>query len=314
MIDLWSHKKVTLVFLTKDDESTIRNQVEEGFLTGFVDEVLVVDSSSRDRTLAEVSYTKARISSCSNVFESFRRAIDRASGDLIIFGDPKGIVPAKELVKLLAYTDTSSCVFGSRTRWLSNELEGKEKKLFLKNLKLSSKLGASTITGIDDILPPIFLLDGDTKGLDFQFSGHKGLLPFDVMRTCIISRSMFFQVPIEYHSYTLDSDSSTLSDRHALKEIKSFIKEMQRRERPERRRHAAVQSKPEEVDGPDEDPAVIKRRLAYLRKRLGDYDKPYIAQDAREKIEAAVKNAASSRNRSSSSSRRRKSQKPRQAR
>ncbi len=300
---MWNHHKITLVFLTKDNADSIRTQIEEGFLTGYVDEVIVADSSSTDRTLSETSYTKARIASCSNIYEAFRTSIDRALGDLIIFGDPSGIVPSKELVKLLAYSDTSTHIFGSRTRWLLNEISGTDKKAFKINMSAASALSEYTVVTLDDLLPPIFLIPRDSKGPEIRFSGHVNLLPFDVLKNAIEQGSMYFQVPIEYHSYSLDEDVRVFTDRRLRRIITGFKKELKRKDRPSRKMSPSQEKESHSEKNPDYDPVVIKRRLAYLRKRLGDYDKPYISQEARVKIEDAVKKAASKSNSSSTSPR-----------
>ncbi|MFP4656557.1 MAG: glycosyltransferase family 2 protein [Candidatus Woesearchaeota archaeon] len=305
VIPLWSHKKVSLIFLTKNNSDSIRNQAEEGFMTGFVDEVLVVDSSSSDRTLSEISYTKARIASCPNIFEAFRTSIARASGDIIVFGDPSGVVPSKELVKLLAYTDTSSCVFGSRRRWLMNELNGSDKVAFARNVSHANSISDYTVVAIDDILPPIFALERSAMDFDVDFSGFTDLLSFDILKDCIRHGCMYFQIPIEYHSYSLEKDRKVFSDRKMRKTVKALRKELKRhvktRQKSTLKRKVTDDS---EDHKSDDDPTVIKRRLSYLRKRLGDYDKPFISQEARAKIENAVRDV--SRNKSSSSSQRRK--------
>ncbi len=95
----------------------IRSAVEEFLLLGVVDEVIVVNNNSRDRTLDEARQTRARI--VNEVQQSYgfalRRGLREATGDLIIMAEPDGTFMGKDLYKLLAYADDFDMVCGTRT-------------------------------------------------------------------------------------------------------------------------------------------------------------------------------------------------------
>ena len=83
-----------------------------------VDEVVVVDNNSRDRTAAEAGATQRarrlgdaaglRVSRCG-------AACSEARGDIIILAEPDGTFIGRDVLKLLAYADDFDMVCGTRT-------------------------------------------------------------------------------------------------------------------------------------------------------------------------------------------------------
>ena len=114
---MWNNKKVSVVLPTYNEKDSIARIINEYYLTGYVDEVIVVNNNAAEGTKEAVKQTKAK-----QVFESkqgygyaIRRGIDEVSGDLIIISEPDGTFSPKDIVKLLAYSDDYDVVWGTRT-------------------------------------------------------------------------------------------------------------------------------------------------------------------------------------------------------
>ena len=58
---MFGNKTVSIVFPAYNEEGNIRRAIEDFFLSGVVDEIVVVDNNSRDGTFAEASSTRARV-------------------------------------------------------------------------------------------------------------------------------------------------------------------------------------------------------------------------------------------------------------
>ena len=86
-------------------------------LPGIVDEVIVVDNNSRDRTAEEAAMTPARIvaESAQGYGYALRRGLREATGDLVILAEPDGTFVGRDILKLLAYSDDFDMVCGTRT-------------------------------------------------------------------------------------------------------------------------------------------------------------------------------------------------------
>jgi len=130
---MWNGKKVTVIFPTYNEKDSIRQETEEAFATGVVDEVLVVNNNAAPGTSEEVAKTRAR-----EVFEkrqgygrAIRTGFEQAQGELLIISEPDGTFSMRDVVKLLAYSDDFDYVLGTRTTrtmiW-----EGANMGLFLK--------------------------------------------------------------------------------------------------------------------------------------------------------------------------------------
>jgi glycosyltransferase involved in cell wall biosynthesis len=114
---MWDARTVSVVFPAYNEEQYIRAAVEDFFLAGVVDEVVVVDNNSRDRTAEEVTGTKARLvrETAQGYGHALRRGLREATGDLVILAEPDGTFVGRDLLKLLAYADDFDMVCGTRT-------------------------------------------------------------------------------------------------------------------------------------------------------------------------------------------------------
>ena len=114
---MYGSKTVSIVLPAYNEEHGIRAAVDDFFATGVVDEVLVIDNNSRDNTFAEASLTKARVikESKQGYGNALRRGLRDATGDLVIMAEPDGTFVARDILKLLAYSDDFEMVCGTRT-------------------------------------------------------------------------------------------------------------------------------------------------------------------------------------------------------
>lgn len=114
---MWDGQTVSVVFPAYNEEQYIRAAVEDFFLPGVVDEVIVVDNNSRDRTAAEATLTRARVvtETKQGYGHALQRGLREATGDLVIMAEPDGTFVGRDVLKLLAYAGDFDMVCGTRT-------------------------------------------------------------------------------------------------------------------------------------------------------------------------------------------------------
>jgi len=114
---MYGSRTISVVLPAYNEEQYIRAAVEDFLSTGMVDEVVVVDNNSRDRTADEAARTPARIvrETAQGYGHALRRGLREASSDLIILAEPDGTFVGRDIVKLLAYADDFDMVCGTRT-------------------------------------------------------------------------------------------------------------------------------------------------------------------------------------------------------
>jgi glycosyltransferase involved in cell wall biosynthesis len=114
---VYQSKTVSVIFPAYNEEQYIRAAVEDFFLPGVVDEVIVVDNNSRDGTVREARQTNARIvhESAQGYGNALRRGLREATGELVIMAEPDGTFVGRDVLKLLAYAEDFDMVCGTRT-------------------------------------------------------------------------------------------------------------------------------------------------------------------------------------------------------
>jgi glycosyltransferase involved in cell wall biosynthesis len=114
---MYGQKSVTVVFPTYNEQQYIRPAIEDFFSVGVVDEILVVDNNSRDRTADEARLTRARVvqETAQGYGHALRRGLREAASDIVIMAEPDGTFIGRDVLKLLAYSDDFDMVCGTRT-------------------------------------------------------------------------------------------------------------------------------------------------------------------------------------------------------
>ena len=114
---MYEGQRVSVILPAYNEEGSIRAAVEDFFATGVVDEVVVVDNNSRDRTAEETRLTPARLvqEPQQGYGYALRRGLREASGELIVMAEPDGTFVARDVLKLLAYAGDFDMVCGTRT-------------------------------------------------------------------------------------------------------------------------------------------------------------------------------------------------------
>src|SRR3989338_378313 len=114
---MWKGKKISVVFPAYNEGKNIRKAIDEFFAIDIVDEIVVVDNNSKDNTAEEAKKTKARyvLEKRQGYGWANRRGLAEAKGDFIITCEPDGTFLAKDIFKLLAYTDDFDAVFVTST-------------------------------------------------------------------------------------------------------------------------------------------------------------------------------------------------------
>jgi glycosyltransferase involved in cell wall biosynthesis len=114
---MYGSKTVSVVFPAYNEERSIGPAVKDFSIPGVVDEIIVVDNNSSDRTAEEAGQTHARVVRETRQGYGFalRRGLAEATGDIIILAEPDGTFIGRDVQKLLAYADDFDMVCGTRT-------------------------------------------------------------------------------------------------------------------------------------------------------------------------------------------------------
>ena len=110
-------KRVSVAMPAYNEEAFIRQAVSDFKALPEVDEVIVVDNNSRDRTAALAQEAGARVvrEGRQGYGHACRTGLVSASGDLVFIVEPDGTFRAKDLFKMLAYAEEFDAVLGTRT-------------------------------------------------------------------------------------------------------------------------------------------------------------------------------------------------------
>lgn len=114
---MFRDQKISLVLPAYNEEDNIASAVEEFKATGLLDEIVVVNNNSRDRTRERALAAGARVvdETTQGYGAALQRGLREATGDLIVLAEPDGTFVPADLSKLLAYSDDFELVLGTRT-------------------------------------------------------------------------------------------------------------------------------------------------------------------------------------------------------
>jgi glycosyltransferase involved in cell wall biosynthesis len=116
-------KKISVVLPTFKEKGSIKKVINDFYSLQnekgrrLVDEILVINNNAEEGTSEEVKKTKAK-----EIFEfeqgygsAIQRGLKEAKGDLIIICEPDNTFLAKDIYKLLSFSEDVDIVYGSRT-------------------------------------------------------------------------------------------------------------------------------------------------------------------------------------------------------
>jgi glycosyltransferase involved in cell wall biosynthesis len=114
---MWKGLKVSIILPTYNEKDSIRQCIKDFQATGYVDEVIVINNNAAPGTSEEVAGTGAiEIHEKTQGYgAAIQRGFREARGDLIGVCEPDSTFAAKDIEKLLAYTDDFDFVLGTRT-------------------------------------------------------------------------------------------------------------------------------------------------------------------------------------------------------
>ena len=114
---MWREKRVAVILPTYNEKDSIARCIEDFYSLPFVDDVIVIDNNAAEGTQEEVAKTKARIivETKQGYGNAIRRGLRETDCELVAICEPDGTFFAKDLEKLLAYSQDFEIVFGSRT-------------------------------------------------------------------------------------------------------------------------------------------------------------------------------------------------------
>ena len=200
---MWKNKSISIVLPTYNEKDSIARDINDFFETGYVDEVIVVNNNAVEGTDEEVAKTHSRL-----VYEpkqgyghAIQKGLREASGDLIVISEPDGTFTARDIVKLLSYTDDFSIVYGSRT--LNTMIwEGANMGWFLRygNYFVAKLIEVFfNTTTLSDVGCTFRLLDKKSvETLLSHFTVGESHFGLEMILLSIEKRIRFIQIPVNY--------------------------------------------------------------------------------------------------------------------
>jgi len=114
---MWKGNKISVILPSYNEESNIRRAVEDFYSTGVVDEVIVVNNNSTDKTVEEANKTNALVVNEKRQGYGWanRKGLYESKGDYVFTCEPDGTFVANDLYKFLHYAEEFDVIFGTRT-------------------------------------------------------------------------------------------------------------------------------------------------------------------------------------------------------
>jgi glycosyltransferase involved in cell wall biosynthesis len=117
MPPVWHGSSISVILPTYNEKESIRGCIQGFEELGIIDEILVVNNNAVEGTSEEIGKTSAR-----EIHEprqgygwAIQRGLKEARGEYLIVAEPDGTFLARDVLKLLAYSDDFNVVYGSRT-------------------------------------------------------------------------------------------------------------------------------------------------------------------------------------------------------
>lgn len=109
--------KVSLIIPAYNEEETISSVIEDFKTQDVLDEILIVDNNSKDRTAELARQAGVRVigENKQGYGHALRTGLDQAEGDILILSEADGSFRASDVKKFLAYIEDAGMVIGTRT-------------------------------------------------------------------------------------------------------------------------------------------------------------------------------------------------------
>jgi len=114
---MWNGKTVSVVFPAYNEEPNIAAAVNDFLVPSVVDEVIVVNNNSQDRTgeCAAAAGARVVLETKQGYGAALQRGLREAKGEFVILAEPDGTFVGRDVIKLLAYSEDFDMVCGTRT-------------------------------------------------------------------------------------------------------------------------------------------------------------------------------------------------------
>jgi len=108
---------VSLVIPAYNEEATIASVIQEFKNQEALDEIIIVDNNSKDRTAEIARQQGARVvgEAKQGYGHALRAGMDQANGDILILSEADGSFRSEDVNKFLAYIEDAGMVIGTRT-------------------------------------------------------------------------------------------------------------------------------------------------------------------------------------------------------
>ena len=202
---MYNHRTVSVVMSTFNERESIRQCINDFFSTNIVDEVIIVDNNATKGTREEVERTSANLYTepRQGYGWGYRKALEAATGDLLIMCEPDGTFIPSDIEKLLAYSDHMDVVQGSRTS-STLILDGANMGLLLKYgnflvAKLAEFSFPSSATSLSDCGCTFRLLSRSAyQILSPHFRTGGSAFGMEITLLCLRSSLPMCEIPIRY--------------------------------------------------------------------------------------------------------------------
>ncbi|MBP9716655.1 MAG: glycosyltransferase family 2 protein [Candidatus Levybacteria bacterium] len=165
---MYKNKKISVVFPAYNEEENIAAAILDFRKLKIIDEILVIDNNSKDKTNKIAKSKKAKVikETKQGYGYALRKGLREAKGDLIVLCEPDGTFLAKDLLRLLRYTEKYDLVMGTRT---NKQYVGKN-----ANMKGALRLGNVLLAKIMQVIYRPFVSLTDC-GCTFRVINKKSL-------------------------------------------------------------------------------------------------------------------------------------------
>lgn len=200
---MYKGKKVSLVFPAFNEEENIGNAIDEFNALKLIDEIIVVDNNSIDKT-AEIALEKGATvikETKQGYGYAIRKGLSQTKGDYIILSEPDGTFSAKDTKRLLFYMQNYAMVTGTRTK-KDFIKKGANMGCFLRsgNIIVAKFIQFLFCTNsISDCGCTFRILKKDLlkKIIPYFSVGGSHFLPEITILTAL-SKEKFFEIPVNY--------------------------------------------------------------------------------------------------------------------